>query len=277
MYRLEREDFLRSKYIVLWSVLGLQAGFINSFAFLVGGRYVSHVTGFGTQVGFALGKDEYLFSAELLLIPVFFILGSFFSGLVTSARIERNLKPHYDYLMLSKPIIIFLLMLMAYMGIFGDFDDPVTSIEKAVFSLFLASLCGLQNGCFSTMTKGQIRTTHLTGISTDLGTDLARRFFGNLSNSEKRYVNRINFCRVSTVLSFAVGAVASALFSSSLGYAALMVPALLSIGIYFAVSRISRQIDLRIMKIKVTALHQKVKQEVSQSKTSDSTEVALQF
>ena len=277
MYRLEREDFLRSKYIVLWSVLGFQAGFINSFAFLVGGRYVSHVTGFGTQVGFALGKDEYLFSAEFLLIPVFFIFGSFLSGLVTSARIERNLKPHYDYLMLSKPLIIFVLMILAYMGIFGDFNDPVINIEKAFFSLFLASLCGLQNGCFSTMTKGQIRTTHLTGISTDLGTDLARRFFGNLSNSEKRYVNRINFCRVSTVLSFAVGAVASALFSSSLGYAALMVPAVLSIGIYYAVSKISRNIDLRMTDLKLSTLHQKAKQENSRTKTSESSEVALQF
>ncbi len=277
MYRLEREDFLRSKYIALWSVLGFQAGFINSFAFLVGGRYVSHVTGFGTQVGFALGKDEYLFSAELLLIPVFFILGSFLSGLITSARIERNLKPRYDYLMLSKPIIIFVLMIFAYMGFFGNFDNPITSMEKAVFSLFLASLCGLQNGCFSTMTKGQIRTTHLTGISTDLGTDLARRFFGNLSNSEKRYVNRINFCRVSTVLSFAVGAVASALFSSSLGYAALMVPAILSIGIYYAVSRISRNIDLKITELKVSDPYQKTKQENSRTKTSEPSEVALQF
>lgn len=275
MYRLEREEFLRSKYISLWSTLGFQAGFINSFAFLVGERYVSHVTGFGTQVGFALGKDEFLFSAELLLIPVFFILGSFLSGILTSARIERKLKPRYELVMLAMPIVILILMILALYGVFGEFGASITSIEKAIFSLCLATLCGLQNGCFATMTKGQIRTTHLTGISTDLGTDLAKLFFGKLPKTEKQFVNRINFCRISTIVSFAIGAVASALFSSSLGYVALLVPAVLSIGICYAVSQISHSIDLRDQALELLKFPAHSPQVTVGSRSSESVEISL--
>ncbi len=206
---------------------------------------MSHMTGIGTQIGFSLGKNEWIFSAELLLIPVFFILGSFISGAITSARIDRNLKPKYELVILAKPVVIFILLLTTSLGLFGSFDSVITSLGKSFLSLSLATLCGLQNGCFATMTKGQIRTTHLTGISTDLGTDLARLAFGKLSLQESRLVHRTNISRVATFASFASGAVVSALISDKLGYNALIIPGILSLAIYHSVTKISRSIDLK--------------------------------
>jgi uncharacterized membrane protein YoaK (UPF0700 family) len=45
MYRLEKHEFVKSPYLLLWSLLGFQAGYINAFGFLACGRYVSHLTG----------------------------------------------------------------------------------------------------------------------------------------------------------------------------------------------------------------------------------------
>src|SRR3954471_6328342 len=96
MYRLEREEFVKTPYVGLWALLGFQAGFINAFGFLACGRYVSHVTGFGTQIGIALANNNLLFAIELFGIPIWFVIGSFLSSLITSVQIERGLKPRFD-------------------------------------------------------------------------------------------------------------------------------------------------------------------------------------
>ncbi|MEZ4814279.1 MAG: YoaK family protein [Bdellovibrionota bacterium] len=245
MYRLEREDFLRSRYIVLWALLGFQAGFINSFGFFACGRFVSHVTGMGTQVGLALGERNWLLSLELMLIPIFFILGSFLNGVFTSAKIDKNLKPNYDRIMLIMPIVLFLIVLLGAKGLLSDLSTSTVSQGSLFLAFLLSALCGLQNACFATLTKGQIRTTHLTGMSTDFGTDLARSFFGRLSPFEAKMLRRINFSRFATFVSFAFGAVISVSVSSHYFYLALAIPAIFSLAVYFAVSKITRQIDMK--------------------------------
>ncbi len=236
MYRLERSQFLESKYIFLWATLAFQAGFINSFGFLVIGRYVSHVTGMGTQIGIAIAKSEWFFAAELLLIPLFFIIGAFVSGILTSVRIEKNLKPRYDLVMLAMPGIILCLMILASENFFGNFIENSEDHMNPLLAMSLSALCGMQNACFATLTKGQIRTTHLTGISTDLGTDLARSFFGKLTNEESRLVRRTNISRIATIVAFSVGAVVSVIYSPLLEYKALTIPILLSSITFIGVS-----------------------------------------
>jgi uncharacterized membrane protein YoaK (UPF0700 family) len=54
------------KNMWVWFVAAFKAGFINSAGFLASGMFVSHMTGFGTQAGIALGTENYFFSLELL-------------------------------------------------------------------------------------------------------------------------------------------------------------------------------------------------------------------
>src|SRR3989338_8349665 len=142
MHRLEREDFVQAPYVALWGLLGFQAGFINAFGFLACGRYVSHVTGFGTQIGIALANSNLLFAIELLGIPIWFVAGSFLSSLITSVKIERGLKPWFDTVALIISVLILLLIVLGTHGIFGHFGDQL--IENIDFLLlFLLSLvCG---------------------------------------------------------------------------------------------------------------------------------------
>ncbi|MGE4233488.1 MAG: YoaK family protein [Bacteriovoracia bacterium] len=251
MYRLEREQFLETPRVALWALIAFQAGFINAFGFLACGRYVSHVTGFGTQIGVAIAEKKLFFAIELLGFPLTFILGAFVSGFITSARVERGLRPRYDYVILTFPIILFALLIFGQFGFFGVFGEQLVEFRDFALLFSLTFFCGMQNGCFATMTKGQIRTTHLTGLSTDIGTDFARLFFGNLSESEYALTRKTNFSRISTFLGFASGSVISVIVSSRLGYHSLVVPLITSLFIYGAVRRISanldrlRQIELR--------------------------------
>lgn len=248
MYRLEREDFVRSPYISLWATLGFQAGFINAFGFLACGRYVSHVTGFGTQIGGALAGREFLLAFELLGFPLSFITGSFVSSFFTSARLERGQIPWYGAITLALPVVIAFLWLAGAAGYFGPFGGNVGIGTELILLFVLSFVCGVQNGCFATLTKGQIRTTHLTGISTDIGTDFARMWFGKLSPTEYELTRRTNVSRIATFLAFATGSVLSVLVSRSAGYGALFVPLTTALIAYVAIRRIHEMLNLRFQK-----------------------------
>ncbi|RZA07502.1 MAG: DUF1275 domain-containing protein [Proteobacteria bacterium] len=246
MYRLEREDFVRPRYIALWALLAFQAGFINTFGYFALGRSVSHVTGFGTQIGIALAESRLLIAVDLLMFPLFFVLGSFVSALYTSARIERSRRPSYGRITLAMPIILFTLMAMGSFGVFGPFGEEFIYNRDFALLFLLAFFCGMQNGCFATMTKGQVRTTHLTGVSTDLGTDAARMFFGRLEEEEYALTQRVQISRLATIVCFASGSILSAQISSVYGYTVLALPFATSAVAYLAARQTSRLLDERL-------------------------------
>ncbi|MES2503726.1 MAG: YoaK family protein [Myxococcota bacterium] len=243
MYRLEREEFTRKPYIFLWGLLGFQAGFINAFGFLSCGRYVSHVTGFGTQIGLSLAGTNFLFALELLAFPGSFILGAFTSGVFTIARIEQGQRPHFEYLIAAMPIILILLVFFGSNGLFGPFGEELVTLRDFILLFALSFLCGLQNACFSIMTRGQIKTTHLTGISTDIGSDLARIYLGNLHRKELEISQGANLSRILIFIGFTSGSILSVLVCEQLNYRGLLVPFFTSIIVLLAVGLVSRTLD----------------------------------
>ncbi len=228
MYRLEPKDFVKGRFIGLWSFLAFQAGFINSIGFLACHRFVSHLTGFSSQVGITIGSGNYVLALEMLSAPLAFVLGAWISGVLTVARRSRGLAPRYDLVTIIIPLALSLLMVAGVLGLFGPFGEPLLLFRDFVFLCLLSFVCGLQNACFATLTKGQIRTTHLTGISTDFGTDLSLIINGGISDDERRLARKRNFMRAMTFASFSLGALISALVDSWLEYWALLVPTMTS-------------------------------------------------
>jgi uncharacterized membrane protein YoaK (UPF0700 family) len=228
MYRLEPRDFVKGRFIALWSFLAFQAGFINSIGFLACHRFVSHLTGFSSQVGITIGSGNYVLALEMLSAPLSFVLGAWVNGILTVARRSRGLSPRYDLVTIIIPLALSLLMIAGVKGLFGPFGEPLLLFRDFVFLCSLSFVCGLQNACFATLTTGQIRTTHLTGISTDFGTELSLIINGNISDEERRLARKRNFMRVMTFLSFSLGALISALVDSRLEYWALLLPTMTS-------------------------------------------------
>lgn len=224
MDRLEPKDFLKNRYIALWGLLAFQAGCINSLGFLVCRRFVSHVTGFGTQVGISLADSRYWYALELFNAPLCFILGAWVSGYLTVARRSHGLAPRYDIVTLMIPSILLTLMTAGLFGLFGTFGGTLEFNQDVILLSSLTFLCGIQNACFTTLTQGQIRTTHLTGISTDIGTDLALSINGQLSPDERTMSIRRNIMRTITFSSFSTGALLSAVIDSILQYWSFAIP-----------------------------------------------------
>jgi uncharacterized membrane protein YoaK (UPF0700 family) len=228
MYRLEAKDYVSNKYIGLWGLAAFQAGFINSLGFLACQRLVSHVTGFSTHVGISIGDNNYLYALELFTAPIFFVLGAWFNGFLTVSNESKNMHPRYDLVLFIYPILLTVIMSLGLLGVFGPFGGNLSFQQDFLLLNTLTFLCGMQNACFATLTKGQIRTTHLTGLSTDFGTDLSLILNGSLKLEERILLVRKNWMRFITFTSFSLGAVLSAILDNKMGYLSFLIPILTS-------------------------------------------------
>ena len=222
--QLNPDEYSTRRWVWLWLLLGFQAGFINSIGFLAFGRFVSHMTGFGSQVGITLGNGNYFQSLEMVSLPISFVLGAFVAGRLTIVPISHGKVPRYDWVAFLIPMILVAIWLAAELDYFGEFGEPLVFTRDFLFLSSLSFVCGLQNACYANLTKGHIRTTHLTGIATDLGSDLALVASGKLSDTEREIARGKNWIRFLTFLTFSLGAVISSIVDARLKFMSLLFP-----------------------------------------------------
>lgn len=223
MIHLDSPDEIYSKNVVwIWLVAAFKAGFINSAGFLATGKFVSHVTGFGTQVGFAVGLEDFLFGAELLIIPGSFIFGGVVTSLILDRHYDRGqTPPYYQVQALITVFIGFVILLGEHGDLIYSFNAQSPKehnlAEFLVISL-LCFICGLKNALVTWTTKGKIRVTHLTGISTDIGLNLVRSLSFKQPSPMFHEKKIVNIIRILTLAAFSSGAIISALVFPRVGY-----------------------------------------------------------
>lgn len=224
------ENVYSRSHVTLWLISAFKAGFLNSTGFLLTGEFVSHITGYGSRVGISMGHDSYFFGLELLLIPLFFIIGGFITTLILES--SRSKYPPFYRVQL---LITLLVGVIVYAGEkhwivfnenFGN-DESFTPIEFMV-TAGLCFVCGMKNALVSWTTYGKLKVTHLTGLATDIGIHLIRTLRikeSGLRFNEPRYVNYI---RIGIVLFFSTGAFVAALLYPQLGVSSLSIILILS-------------------------------------------------
>jgi uncharacterized membrane protein YoaK (UPF0700 family) len=207
----------------LGRVLAFVAGFINAGGFFIIQQYTSHMTGILSLAAddVAIGK----FSAGFMMIGfiVCFLLGaSATTVLVIKAR-EKKLHAQYAITLLAESLLIMVIALLHHLFIHSALIVPV------VIGL-LCFLMGLQNALITKASTSIIRTTHVTGMTTDLGIEL-----GKMLLSHNR--NTIEFNRQKAVLHFSIiliffgGGVIGALSLIKLGSLGLLPISLLLLAI----------------------------------------------
>lgn len=234
------------KKILLWSILSFKAGMLNAAGFLFAGYFVSHVTGFGTQIGITIGHEEYAFGIELLVIPVSFILGGFVTSLILDVDYDEKKIPRYDYVQL---LITTMLGVISILFLIDFYDSSVLPMKHDDNTIFLIALlcfvCGLKNGLSTWSTSGKIRTTHLTGLSTDIGLHLPKVVLGRSFNSRFPEEKIVTYTRLITLLSFSLGSFFSAMFIHKLGEMIFYVSFMISIGLlYISITNRKRLVKL---------------------------------
>ncbi|MBC7420404.1 MAG: DUF1275 domain-containing protein [Bdellovibrio sp.] len=217
-----------------WFILSFLAGNINAGGYLACSRFVSHVTGFATLSGISLEQGSWVDAFGTLAIPLFFLVGVIVSGYLTEKKYANKVhgQKYAPVMGLVAILVGFVAIGGSYFELFGKFGD-VANIKHDFFLLAcLCGACGLQNAAISSASGATVRTTHLTGLTTDLGLGIVRAEIHNLSDSQKSIERRANLLRVATIFSFTLGSLIAAFIYSRFKYQGFFVP--MFIAIYLA-------------------------------------------
>ena len=206
-------------------LLACVAGMVNVVGYLsFEQQAVTHLTGTTTLLGEAVAKSDLHAISRLAGVALAFMAGAALSGMIVQ---DSTLKLGRRY---GVALVLESLLLFAAIPLFmqGRLAGP----------LLAAMACGLQNAMATTYSGAVIRTSHLSGMFTDLGIGLGHALRG--MPLQKR---RLLLCGL-IISGFFTGAVLGALLFVRFGYAALAVPATItgSIGLGYAAHR---QLQLR--------------------------------
>jgi len=210
-------------------VLAFIAGMVNAIGFL-GFRHmaVTHMTGTTSLFGIAVAQGdggEMLHLGGLLLS---FVAGCTLSGFVIGDGVLR-LGRRYGVALAIESILLFAAVPLLH--------------ERSDYGLWLASAaCGLQNAMAGTFSGAVVRTSHVSGIVTDLGT-----FFGQWLRGLAVDMRRIRLHGV-LFAGFLCGGIASVFAYTWWQERALLAPAALTgvVGVTYAMyrhRRIGRELD----------------------------------
>lgn len=226
------------------TILSFVAGIVNVTGFLAFNQLTTNVTGhFALFINDVANLDFWKGTIYFLYIFSFF-LGSFSSSFLIE-KFRSNGKLNVFVI----PTIIETLILIS-IALSSDIVEP--RYPEVIVCLLLFAM-GLQNSFVTKISNAIVRTTHLTGLFTDLGIDVSQLFF------PKSYPNRIKLktdikLRIYIIsFFFAGGIVAGLLYSKfDLRLNTLLVAAFILLGsLYYD--------DLRFRMIKIKRKYQQRK------------------
>lgn len=173
--------------------LAMIAGAVNGIGVLgFDHQAVSHLTGSSTLLGLAAVEGDTAQMIHLSLVLLSFVLGAALSGAIVENTALRLGRAYGVALMIESALLVLAM---------------VTLVHGSTMGHFLASAaCGLQNGMVSTYSGAMVRTTHVSGLFTDLGLMVGARLRGEPMNSRKAVLYLILICGF--VLGGAIGALA---------------------------------------------------------------------
>jgi len=195
--------------------LAFVAGAVNAGGFLAIGQYTSHMTGIVSSMADQLALGEFKFALAALAAWIAFVLGAATTAVLINFARRRHLRSQYALSLLLEALLLVLFGLAgAYLNRLHEFLDPVTV-------LLLCFIMGLQNAIITKVSSAVIRTTHVTGLTTDLGIELGKLFYYNHSHVPELTVmaNRDKLMlHLLLILYFFTGGVLGALGFKYVGY-----------------------------------------------------------
>ena len=207
--------------------LAFVAGAINAGGFLAVQQYTSHMTGIVSAMAdnIALGAYDLVLGGAGGLLS--FLLGAACSAIMVNYSRRRRL--HGEF---ALPLLLEAFLLLCF-GLLGARLATVAGLFVPVTVMLLCFIMGLQNALITKLSKADIRTTHITGIVTDIGIELGKSLYWNSPGSSKQppvAVNRVKLQMLTLLaLSFFLGGVVGAFGFKYLGYIATVPLALVLI------------------------------------------------
>ena len=201
---------------LLGGLLAFNAGAINAGGFLLVSMYTSHMTGFASMLA-----DNLVLGNMKLVLGALGALLAFTAGAALTAVLVNWSRHNWLRSEVALPLLVEAALLLIF-GLMGATLTRQTPFAVPLTLLVLAFTMGLQNALVSKISSSQIRTTHMTGVITDLGIELGKMFYWNRTGTplaSRVRANRIKLRLYATLLgAFISGGLVGALGFKYVGF-----------------------------------------------------------
>jgi uncharacterized membrane protein YoaK (UPF0700 family) len=223
--RLTGKDRTRGANRQLGWALAFIAGATNAGAFLAVQQYTSHMTGMVSSMADHLVLGEFRLAAGALAALTSFVAGAATSAVLINFARRRQLKSQY-----AMPLLLEAALLLLF-GLIGGQLAQVQGLFVPATVMLLCFMMGLQNAVITKISDSEIRTTHVTGLVTDLGIELGKLLYWNRLQQDPALHVKADRSRMAVlgllVAAFFLGGVTGAIGFQRMGYATTVPLALL--------------------------------------------------
>ncbi len=216
MFRHQGKSRTFKQNLGIASLLSFVAGIVNVVGYLAVKELTTNVTGhFAFMVEEAL-KLNFHQSIFYFVYIFFFFLGAFFSSLII--EITYRVTDKYIYIV---PIVTEIIILTS-IGVLNF--EYIISISNLIACSLLFAM-GLQNSLVTTISNSVVRTTHLTGLFTDLGIEFSQLFFFKSKEQHAKLSSSIKL-RMTIITTFFIGGILAGTFFSEYKMKTLLIGSL---------------------------------------------------
>jgi uncharacterized membrane protein YoaK (UPF0700 family) len=151
--------------------LAFVGGFVNSAGFVLIGTFTSHVTGNVGRLANDAATGQYAAAIAALTLVASFFVGAFCASVIIESRVFGGAAARaYAVALGAETLLLLAFTALSYVT-FGV-HARVRDAEAALLCVAM----GMQNALVTRLSGAVVRTTHLTGVVTDLGIECARWF-----------------------------------------------------------------------------------------------------
>ncbi|MET0760441.1 MAG: YoaK family protein [Flavobacterium sp.] len=199
MFRHKGKNRTFSHNLRLATLLSFVAGIVNVSGVLAVKTLTTNVTGHFAFFAEELLVHNYSAALTFFIFTIFFLIGSFTSSFLSEYMLR--ISPEFSHVV---PISLEIIVLLA-IGFFGMQSD-LTNLNGQLIAFAMLFAMGIQNSLVTKISQSTVRTTHLTGLFTDLGIELSQLFFYKKEEETKKLKTSI-FLRLSIITFFFIGCV----------------------------------------------------------------------
>ena len=157
--------------------LAFVAGSANAGAFLAVKLYTSHMTGIVSSIADHLVLGEVALALAACGAVGSFLLGAIASAIMINYGRRRALRSQF-----ALPLLLEACLFLVF-GLLGSKLAHVQGLFVPATVMLLCFMMGLQNAVITKISGSVVRTTHLTGVITDLGIELGKAMYWNRMSS----------------------------------------------------------------------------------------------
>lgn len=205
--------------LLLAASTALVAGMTNVAGALACFSFTANITGHAATFAKHVASNNWFELGIVLFWLFMFFAGAFIANfLIKTFEYKGAYKAH------ALPLIIEI-FLMIFIAVYGISNSDETELYTETLAASLLFAMGLQNSTVSTITGGSVKTSHLTGLFTDFGSEVSEWLHPKIERTQV-LKNKLRL-RVAILFNYILGGIAGGVLFAQFSFYAFFAVAII--------------------------------------------------